>query len=236
MSAKKRSGGGGIWPGADVSGRNFALGAILPQTQRSIIQCTSTAGPGETISLLSVSFLTATVTSTGEDGSVTRQASYQSTNLATSTVVQSSAATVYAPPVNGFNLVKQQLSATSTGETSTTATQTSTSAAATSDASTESSGPSAGVIAGAVVGAVAGLGLLALGAFFFLRRKRRYSTVDRTEAPMPMAGGEGAKYYSTYGSTQGTVVSEMPAQHQVYGHQVHELPHGMSVHELPGQN
>ena len=218
-----------------MSGRNFALGAILPQNQRSIIQCTSTAGPGETISLLSVSFLTSTVTVTGDDGSVTRQASYQSTNLATSTVVQSSAATVYAPPVNGYNLVKQQLSATSTGETSTTATQTSTSAA-TSDASTQSSGPSAGVIAGAVVGAVAGLGLLALGAFFFLRRKRQYSTVDRTEAPMPMAEGEGAKYYSTYGSTQGTVVSEMPAQHQVYGHQVHELPHGMSAHELPAQN
>ncbi|KAK4098498.1 hypothetical protein N658DRAFT_499350 [Parathielavia hyrcaniae] len=81
---------------------NFTLGAILPPNQRSVFQCTSTAGPGVTISLLSVTFLTSAVTVTGEDGTVTRQPDVRSTNLPTSTVVQFPAATVYAPPVNGL--------------------------------------------------------------------------------------------------------------------------------------
>lgn len=202
-----------------MNGRKFALGAILPQNKRSVIQCTSTAVPGVTISFLSVIFFTGTMAVTGEGGTITRQTSIEFTNIPTSTVVQSSAVTVYAPPVNGFNIVQRQVSNTSTGAGSTTATPPQTSPLGTSDVMTRSSGLSPGTIAGAVVGAVFGLGLLALVAFFWRRGRRQHSAVGRPELA---AGG---------GSGQGVAVSEMFVKHQA-----HELPHGEYAHELPGQN
>lgn len=211
------------------SNRKFSLGAILPQNQRSVIQCTSTAGVGATISFLSVTFLTTTLTLVNDDGNPTRRFSTRSTNLPTSTVVQLSAATVYAPPVNGFNLVQQrQLSESSRGATASSnagpSPSRSTPPAWTSDVSTQSSGLAPGAIAGVAVGAGCGLLLLALGAFFLWRRRQQ-----------PAAAGE--RIIDGYGSTQGRAVVEMPvkqeAQEMPHGEHAYELPGGEYAHELP---
>ena len=100
--------------------RKFGRAAILPPNQRSVIQCTSTAGPGVTISYLTVTWRPYTATITGEDGTVTPQTNVELANLPTVTVVQSSAATVYAPPVNGYNIVKRQTGVSATDTTATT--------------------------------------------------------------------------------------------------------------------
>ena len=218
---------------ANVKRRNFALAVILPPNQRSIIQCTSTAGPGVTISYVSMTSLTSTVTVTGEDGTVTRQANTRSANLPTSTVVQLSIATIYAPPVNGYNLVQRQagVGATDLGATSSTATTPATTLPGTNDVSTQSSGPAQpsaltpGAIAGAVVGAVLGLGLLVLGAFFVRQRYQRHSAVDRPDLATWRGGAR-----DTDGPPHGLIMSEMPVEERAQ-----ELPHGLYAHELPGQ-
>ena len=219
------------------NGSKFTLNAIFPHSQRSVAQCTSTAGPGVTVSFRSVVYLASTVTVTGEDGRVTRQTNAQGTSLPTSIVVQSPAITVYADPVNGFNIVERQASSASTSSRSSiTSTYSQTPPSETSAVSTPPSGISAGAIAGAVVGAVAGLGLLALGAFFLFRRKRQHSTVDPSELA---AGEEGArKWYSL--SPQGGAALEMSASHEAHelqhGDHAYELPHGDHAHELPGHH
>ncbi|KAK4154600.1 hypothetical protein C8A00DRAFT_42670 [Chaetomidium leptoderma] len=220
----------------------------------SIIQCTSTATPGVTLSYQSLTFLFDTLTATGEDGTVTRQTNTRNTNVAASTVVQSSAATVYAPAVNGYNLVRGQgqgQGQAGTSATDTGAARSDTGAAATtppppgtsSDVSTtQCSGSAAqpsggapllapGAIAGIVVGAVLGLGLLALGAFFVQKRYRHSeAAVDRPD-PVTWKGGAARDYYYNGGGPppHGLVASEMPV-----GNQAQELPHGIYAHELPG--
>ena len=171
--------------------------------------------------------LTSTVTVTGEDGTVTRQANTRSANLPTSTVIQLSTATIYAPPVNGYNLVKRQagVGATYLGATSNTATTPAITLPGTSDVSTQSSALTPGAIAGAVVGAVLDLGLLVLGAFFVRQRYRRHSAVDRPDLATWRGGAR-----DTDGPPHGLVMSEMPVDERAQ-----ELPHGLYAHEMPGQ-
>ncbi|KAH6853844.1 hypothetical protein B0I37DRAFT_16860 [Chaetomium sp. MPI-CAGE-AT-0009] len=203
---------------------NYALGAIFQPTQRTVLQCTSEAGPGETISYMTRTSLTRTATVTGVDGTSV-ETTVQSTNLPTSTVVQSSPATVFAVPVNGFNIVPQQVSGTgATSNTATTPLSTTDALSATdAPAQSSSSGLAPGAIAGAVVGAVIGVGLLALGAFFVWKRKRR--AVNRQEV---VAGEEDARK-DFYHYSPGAPPSEMPVKHNP----IHELPHNGSVQELP---
>lgn len=225
--------------------RKFGRAAILPPNQRSVIQCTSTAGPGVTISYLTVTWRPYTATITGEDGTVTPQTNVELANLPTVTVVQSSAATVYAPPVNGYNIVKRQTGVSATDTTATTTLRTTPPpppGEASNDMPTqESRGPTQlpngadqpgasvapGAIAGAVVGAVLGLGLLALGAFF-VRQRYRHSAVN-LKRPKPAAWRGWAGNPHVHGPSQGPVMSKMPADSLVY-----ELQHGRYAYELPG--
>jgi len=213
---------------------NFGLNTIPPQNQRTIAQCTSTAGPGVTMSFVSVNFVTTTVTTHDADGSSTVRTGSDLLGVLTSTVVEKSAATVYAPPINGFNIVAQKdvASAAEKSATSNTATTPST-PAGTSDVSTQSSASTQsgslapGAIAGIVVGTVLGLGLLALGAFFIWRKYPRRPAADQPSPEAVWRAAPGDKYGAQYGP----VVSEMPVENQA----AIEMPHNIHAHELPAQ-
>ncbi|KAH6854886.1 hypothetical protein B0I37DRAFT_363314 [Chaetomium sp. MPI-CAGE-AT-0009] len=205
--------------------KQFTLGAILPQNQRSIIQCSSIADPGVTIPYISVTFLVTSLTRTGDDGTATVQASSQLTHVPVETVVRSKAATVYAPPINGYNIVRQTSSSQSTAsEAASTELPSGTGGAAGSGGAGESGGLTTGAIVGIVVGVVLGLGLLALGAFFVWRRYRR----PPFAAPLSEPGmyHEEAKGY--YGSPYAPVRSEMPVESPAQ-----EMEHSPYGYELP---
>lgn len=191
-----------------------------------------------TISYVSVTFLTTTSTITGGNGAVTRQVNSKFTGLPTSTVLRSSAATVYAPPVNGYNLLVEgppeaaSISSISSSSTATTTPATLPSpaseatgltAANSSVAPPSSASITPGAIAGAVVGGLLGLGLLALGAFFVRQRYRHLA--NRT-------GGATGDEGPPYGELQGLEV--LKVSEMAVDERVHELPHGLDVHELPG--
>ncbi len=226
-----------------------ARSCFLPQDQRSVIQCTSTVGTNTILLYQSVTYLTSTVTVTDADGRTTRQANAQLTNVPTLTVVKNSAATIFAPPVNGFNIVQRQAAGSTTssgttssasstvgsGGTTTTASQGSTqqSEPRASDTSAPSSSPRSGltpgVIAGAAMGAVAGLGLVLLGAFLLFRRRRnRPSPVEGIELP---AEGQVPEPWYYAASPQGRTPVEMSATRERFELQGYEY-----AHELPGQN
>jgi hypothetical protein len=226
---------------ADVERRNFELGKLLRHNSRSVGQCTSTAGPGETISYLSVeAVVTSTKTVTGEDGSETLETSKKTTNLLTSTVVDSeSVATIFAPPINGYNIVvarQATVDPSSTGITPLATTPppapgASEDVSTQSGASTQPSTISPGAIAGAVVGGVLGLALLALGVYF-VRKRYRYAAVASQPDVATWDGGTVTGDYAPthYASSHGQgAMSEMPAENRPQ-----ELPYGLYAHELPG--
>jgi hypothetical protein len=220
---------------ADVKRRNFGLDKLLPRHQRSVGQCTSTAGPGETISYLSVeAVVTTTKTVTGEDGTATLETGTKKTNIPTSTIVKSdSVATIFAPPVNGYNIVVVPQATTdpsSTGTTPLAPTTPPSTPGASDDVSTQSGAvtqPSAispGAIAGAVVGGVLGLALLAV-AVYFVRKKYRH----QPDAGAWDGGTVTGDYPSSYGTPYGqAAVTEMSGVSQAQ-----ELPYGIYAHELP---
>ncbi|KAK3300460.1 uncharacterized protein B0H64DRAFT_15904 [Chaetomium fimeti] len=218
---------------------NYNLGAVFQPTQKTMLQCTSKAGPGATISYMTRTSLTRKVTITGVDGTVV-QPTVLSTNIPTSTVVRLSPATVYGLPVNGFNIGQRQASSTGgasntvtpplsptgalspTDALSTTDVLSPTDVLSTTDTPTQSRGPglTPAAIAGIVVGAVIAVGLLALGTFFLGRRwaaNRRRAAAEE-EDPI--------KDYYHY--LQTPKEAEMPIKHHIL-----ELPANKSVQELP---
>jgi hypothetical protein len=222
---------------ADVKRRNFGLDKLLPRNQRSIGQCTSTAGPGETISYLSVeAVVTSTKTVTGEDGTETLETSTRKTNLPTSTIVKDSVATIFAPPVNGYNIVvapQATADPSSTGttplETTTAATTTPPPPGASDDVSTQSGAISPGAIAGAVVGGVLGLALLAV-AVYFVRKRYRYTAAASQSY---VAKWDDATVAGEYPSRYGTPYRQAGVSEMSGVSQAQELPYGIYAHELP---
>ncbi|KAK0643865.1 hypothetical protein B0T16DRAFT_416749 [Cercophora newfieldiana] len=194
---------------------NFSLGGIFPPNVRSVAQCVSTVTPGGTVSYRSITANTA---------------------LPTSTVVTgSSDATVFAPPVNGYNIVQRQVTSTSstvsTKTSGTTATNTPTQTPSESEdgdsgtSTKKSKKISTGTIAGAVVGGVVGFIALLAAIIFFIRRKRR-SAAPPAEGTPELAGGgpagvgsDGTKVYYS-GHPQDSLASEMPVKYIP----AHELP------------
>lgn len=187
------------------------------------MQCTSAVGPGGTISYMSRTSVTRTVTVDGADRT-SYQTTVQSTNVAASTVVRSRTATVYAVPVNGFNIVERQASGTEA--TSSTATSPISTTDAPAPPSSSALGP--GAIAGAAVGAAVGTGLLALGAFLVWKARKRRA-VNRQPEEFAAVGDEARKDDYYYSQAVEPPPSEMPAKNHV-----HELSHRRSVQELPG--
>ena len=160
--------------------------------------------------------VTRTVAVTDGDGT-SRQTTVQSTNVATSTVVKARSVTVYAIPINGFNIVQHQASSTET--TSSTATSP-LSIITNTPEQPSSSGLTPGAIAGASVGAAIGTALLALGAFLVWKRRR---AVNRQLAEEEARNND---YYYSKGAEP--LPFEMPVKNHV-----HELSHQKSVQELP---
>jgi hypothetical protein len=154
----------------------------------------------------------------------------------TSTVVvpqrfPESSLTVYAAPVNGYNIVARQ--AVSTGDATT--------PPVVIGAITPSGGVLPGVIAGAVVGGILGLGLLALGAYFIRKRYRHSAAaaaaaaeaaaapvVDKPELAAREWKADGGGYALPPHCGQATM-SEMSGVNQPQ-----ELPFGRYAHELLG--
>lgn len=200
--------------GANVSS-NYALGAVFQPTYRHVMQCTSEVMPGETISYMSRTSVTLTVTVSG----TSEKSTVQSTNIATSTVVKSSRATVYAVPINGFNIVHQQASGTGL------ANSTATPPLSTTDTPLQSNNPSMtpGAIAGAAVGAAIGTGLLALGAFFVWKVWERRKLNRQGVAALEEGAGK-----DNHDSKDSGPKFEMPVKHHI-----HELSHFKSTQELP---
>jgi len=216
----------------------FRQHALLPYDQRSVIQCTSTAAPGNTLSYITVSFATSTITITssgnGDGGSVNTQTTVSLTSYATSTVIASSAATIYAPPVNGFNIISQSGGSSSNSSSGNTGggKNNPTPQPGTSDQSSSDSS-SVGMTSAAKGGIAAGVILVCafcvLGIWLFWRRRKRQQeslTSLSHGNGMGMTGtgtrtGEdtmGVKYY--YGSVpQPPEPQEMPAVSYT-----HELP------------
>lgn len=179
-------------------------------------------------------------TITNTDGKAQVQSTEAITFVPTSTVVRSSASTIYAPPFNGYNIIKRQNGNTSTANTGAnsasdtaalpehTAPPESTEASGVTGSSTD--GLSLGAIAGIVVGAGFALGLLALGAFFIRRRYPRAGT-GRDRHDELKADSKG------YNSYQNLSLHD----HRQYIAEVlgdtgaHEMPHngGVYAHELP---
>ncbi|KAK4449849.1 hypothetical protein QBC34DRAFT_462464 [Podospora aff. communis PSN243] len=199
---------------------DFTLGAIFPPNIRSVAQCTSTLAPGASLSFQSLTPI-----------------SGASTPVPSSTIVTSSAATVFAPPVNGYNIVQRQSATTSTA----TATRTGTldgpgGGTGTSTSTSQSTGTSPGTITGAVVGSLLGLALLVLIAFFLFRRRRKArNAADAAELAGANSAGVDASgtkgFYS--GSSPASAVSEMPVKHLP---PAHELPNDRGDrYELGGQ-
>jgi hypothetical protein len=185
------------------------------------LQCTSAVGPGGTISYMSRTSVTRTVTVNGADRT-SHQTTVQSTNVAASTVVRSRTATVYAVPVNGFNIVERQGSGTESSTPSSTATN--------PPEQSGSSGLSPGAIAGISVGAAIGTGLLALGAFLVWKARKRRAVNQQPEGVAPV-GEDGRK--DDYHYMQVIEPSQPPSEMPVKTH-VHELSHRRSMQELPG--
>ncbi|KAH6650660.1 hypothetical protein F5144DRAFT_608574 [Chaetomium tenue] len=194
---------------------NYALGAVFQPTQRHVMQCTSVVMPGETLSYMSRTSVTRTVTVSG----TSEKATVQSTNIATSTVVKSSRAIVYAVPINGFNIVHQQGSGTGPGN------GTATPPLSTTDTPLKSNSPSMtpGAIAGVAVGAALGTGLLALGAFFIWKVWERRKLNRKGVATLEEGAGKDNHYVKASGPKY-----EMPVKHHI-----HELSHFKTTQELP---
>ncbi|KAK3298578.1 uncharacterized protein B0H64DRAFT_78368 [Chaetomium fimeti] len=208
--------------------KKYTLGAILPQNQRSVIQCSSIADPGVTIAYVSVTFLTSSATATGEDGADTVVDTTVLTHVSTSTVVQDDAATVYAPPINGYNIVRAQATSSETESAATEASSTAPPTGTTtgSGEAAQSSGLAPGAIAGIAVGVVLGVGLLALAAFFLWRRHRRqHLAVAPSDPDMYHEQPKGYHGVPPYVPA----LSEMPE-----GHGAHEMdPQSPYAYELP---
>jgi len=218
----------------------FQSGTIFPTNVRSVNQCTSTVQPGGT-----VSYMTFTNVNNAQ------------TVSPTSTVVAVSVATVFAPPVNGYNIVRRAVdgassdssvaSTTGTGSAGTTGgSRTAGNSQSTSppggsglvDPVAQSSGPSSSTIAGAAIGGVIGILLLVAVAFFLGRRRRSSAattgkvdngTPDLAGGDMTGAGPDGTKGYYGHASPQSNM-SATPVKY--FPAAAHELPQQNVRHEL----
>ncbi|KAK3898362.1 hypothetical protein C8A05DRAFT_19043 [Staphylotrichum tortipilum] len=159
----------------------YTLSTLPPFTARTAAQCISTVAPGHTLS-----FVTATYpgVSSGEPHQPGQLFGY----LPTSNIVGVSAATVYAPPVNGFNLVKARAGGENSG-------------------GGLSLGASVGIAAGA---SLAGVGVVFVGILLVWRRRRRRRMVRRGEGRVELSvvgeAGEGGVWSSA---------SELPEKREV---------------------
>ena len=151
-------------------------------------------------------------------------------------IIVSDPATVYAPPINGYNIVRGRATSSGGGGEGTASDAATTSAEGTGGPSTQpseaaqSGGLAAGAIAGIVVGVVLGLGLLLAGAFLVWRRRRLPPPVAVAETYQPEPGmhsQQQPKMY--YGSPPYIpVMSEMPVDSGAS-----EMEHSPYTYELP---
>lgn len=213
-----------------------------------MIQCSSIATSGVTLPYISVTYLPSTVTVTGDDGVETAQETSQLTQVPVAIII-SDPATIYAPPINGYNILRGQATSSSSssggeGVASDTATTSTGAPSETGDASAQSGGLAAGAIAGIVVGVVLGLGLLLAGAFLVWRRRRRSQPIavaDANVQPEPEWHSQQPKgYYTGGGPPYMPVMSEMPVdsgaqemEHSPSAYGAREMGHSPSTYELP---
>jgi hypothetical protein len=180
---------------------------------------------GDTVSYVTVQVVDAWNTITNADGGVARLSTTRTFHLQTPTVVESqrisrSSLTVYAAPVNGYNMVTRQ--AVGTGDATTPP-------GVSFGVLTETGVVSPGVIAGAVVGGVLGLGLMALGAYFIRKRYRHSAAAVDQPDPAAWEGGPDRGGHALPPRHGQATMSEMSGVNQPQ-----ELPFGRYAHELPG--
>lgn len=227
------------------------MAALQPPSDRFYIQCTSTAEPGVT-----VPYQTYIGTEVPKAGGGEDEVEVILTHTSTETVVESSPLTVYAFPVNGYNIITSEAdSSTSTHDgtllltTSTGDGPAQTDGATADDGSGSSSsedGLSSGAIAGVVVGAVLGLALMALIAFFIWRKYPRSAASKPTDQEKPeptpaatgwgaaaTAGGAGVGVGEGGGGGGGQPINEYYAYQKPPQPYVSEAPVERYAHELP---
>jgi len=179
---------------------------------------------------VTLSYLTITqsiVTATAVSGSLTSPiTSTTSLNLHTTSVVAASAATVYAVPVNGINVLERAIETTAPEDviagapTSSTGVQKPSASGSTLPQSPL--GVSPGAIAAAVIASVLSLLFLSALGYILLRRRRQ----ARTKVLQHQHDTEEESDMDNYPVLHG-VVCEAPT-----GLQMLELPHGRLAHEM----
>lgn len=186
-----------------------------------------------------MTFLATSVTVTGSDGAETAQETSVLTQVPVNIIV-SDPATVYAPPINGYNIVRGRATSGGGGTASDTATVPTGEVSGTGGApqpseAAQSGGLAAGAIAGIVVGVVLGLGLLLAGAFLVWRRRRRSPPVAVAETHQSEPGLHDQQHPKMYYGSPPyiPVMSEMPVdsgaselEHTEHSPYTYELPSG----------
>ncbi|KAK3897159.1 hypothetical protein C8A05DRAFT_39292 [Staphylotrichum tortipilum] len=182
----------------------YTLNTLPPPTSRAAAQCASTIAPGRTLSH---------ITATYPGVSKARWPDEPIAYLPTTTVVQGSAATVFAPPVNGFNLVKARGGGGSGSG---------------SGGGGLSLGASVGIAAGA---SLAGVGVVYAGIWLVWRRRRQGRRLRRGQRRMELsAGGEGEE---GVWSSAAELPEKREAVEMALGVGVVEMPQGREIYELP---
>lgn len=196
---------------------------------------TSLLPVGSTLSFVSVTF-TPTVLSPAT--TTTNVLAY----IQSSTVVTATAETVYAVPINGYNIVAA--AADPEGSPDSRSSSTPTGAGGSANNSTSTTPTSPGTIAGAVVGGLVALALAVALAYFVGRRRssnRRRSRIllgdgdgDKARAVVELAGGGVAPAEVSQQQRRGWDDDKDSTPYR-YGAQAHELPSQSQRYEMPVQ-
>lgn len=244
-----------LFPRTNPSPRKYALNALPAPNTRSAIQwypppplntpnqstnpprSTSLLPVGSTLSFVSVTF-TPTVLSPAT--TTTNVLAY----IQSSTVVTATAETVYAVPINGYNIVAA--AADPEGSPDSRSSSTPTGAGGPTNNSTSTTPTSPGTIAGAVVGGLVALALAVALAYFVGRRRssnRRRSRMllgdgdgdgDKARAVVKLAGGGVAPAEVSQQQRRGWDDDKDSPPYR-YGAPAHELPSQSQRYEMPVQ-